>query len=328
LLGDGGLTQNVYFTCHPNDSEIPNNVKTILNNYENVNLVKHVDIYSYGITTEKGKNNPIRDALNALGVMGKKSENKFIPNDYKYNSLENRIKLIRGLMDTDGTIDDKGKIEFSSSSFELAEDVKEVLQSLGCIVSFNTKKTTHLDHHRLYIKDCENVGLFNLKRKRDKQVDLKKGLDYHYIKDINELEEEECQCITIDSDDSLYLTTNFIPTHNSFISAGIASQHLLKGKTEQLIVTRPLVTAGASLGAVPGDIQEKVRPYLKPMEENLRYFLGDENFDELLEQDVIRFEPLELMRGASYHNSYMILDEAQNCTLKQIKMFITRIGEI
>jgi len=116
-------------------------------------------------------------------------------------------------------------------------------------------------------------------------------------------------------------------TGKSFISAGIASQHLLKGKTEKLIVTRPLVTAGASLGAVPGDIQEKVRPYLKPMEENLRYFLGDENFDELLEQDVIRFEPLELMRGASYHNSYMILDEAQNCTLKQIKMFITRIGE-
>jgi phosphate starvation-inducible protein PhoH and related proteins len=116
-------------------------------------------------------------------------------------------------------------------------------------------------------------------------------------------------------------------TGKSFISAGIAAQHLLRGKTQQLIVTRPLVTAGASLGAVPGDIQEKVRPYLKPMEENLRHFLGDENFDALLEDDIIRFEPLELMRGASYHNSYMILDEAQNCTLTQIKMFITRIGE-
>lgn len=116
-------------------------------------------------------------------------------------------------------------------------------------------------------------------------------------------------------------------TGKSFISAGIAAQHLLKGKTKQLIVTRPLVSAGASLGAVPGDVQEKVRPYLKPMEENLRYFLGDENFDELLEEDLIRFEPLELMRGASYHDAYMILDEAQNCTLSQIKMFITRIGE-
>lgn len=116
-------------------------------------------------------------------------------------------------------------------------------------------------------------------------------------------------------------------TGKSFISAGIAAQHLLKGKTEQLIVTRPLVCAGSSLGAVPGDVGEKVRPYLKPMEENLKYFLGDENFDYYLEQDLIRFEPLELMRGASYHNSYMILDEAQNCTLAQIKLFITRIGE-
>ena len=116
-------------------------------------------------------------------------------------------------------------------------------------------------------------------------------------------------------------------TGKSFISAGIAAQHLLKGKTDKIIVTRPLVCAGSNLGAVPGDVQEKVRPYLKPMEENLRYFLGDENFNDLLEDDIIRFEPLELMRGASYHNSYMILDEAQNCTLAQIKLFITRIGE-
>lgn len=116
-------------------------------------------------------------------------------------------------------------------------------------------------------------------------------------------------------------------TGKSFISAGIAAQHLVKGKTKQIIVTRPLVSAGSSLGAVPGDVQEKVRPYLKPMEENLRFFLGDEYFEQLLEDDIIRFEPLELMRGASYHDSYMILDEAQNCTLTQIKMFITRIGE-
>ena len=85
--------------------------------------------------------------------------------------------------------------------------------------------------------------------------------------------------------------------------------------------------AGKNLGAVPGEVSDKVKPYLKPMEENLRYFLGAEKMAKYIQDEVIRFEPLELMRGASFHHSYMILDEAQNCTLEQIKMFITRIGE-
>jgi phosphate starvation-inducible protein PhoH and related proteins len=116
-------------------------------------------------------------------------------------------------------------------------------------------------------------------------------------------------------------------TGKSFVAAGIAAQHLNRQKTSQIIVTRPLVCAGKNLGAVPGEIDDKVKPYLKPMEENLKFFLGNKKFKKLLEEDIIKFEPLELMRGASFHNSYMILDEAQNCTLDQIKMFITRIGE-
>lgn len=116
-------------------------------------------------------------------------------------------------------------------------------------------------------------------------------------------------------------------TGKSFCAAGIASEHLIHNKTSQIIVTRPLVCAGKNLGAVPGEVADKVKPYLKPMEENLRYFLGAERMGRLVEDEVIRFEPLELMRGASFHHSYMILDEAQNCTLEQIKMFITRIGE-
>ena len=116
-------------------------------------------------------------------------------------------------------------------------------------------------------------------------------------------------------------------TGKSFVAAGISAEHLIQNKTSQIIVTRPLVCAGKNLGAVPGEIADKVKPYLKPMEENLKFFLGNKRFNRLIEEDIIKFEPLELMRGASFHNSYMILDEAQNCTLDQIKMFITRIGE-
>lgn len=116
-------------------------------------------------------------------------------------------------------------------------------------------------------------------------------------------------------------------TGKSFIVAGVASEHLEKDKIETIIVTRPLVCTGKDIGSLPGELNEKIKPYLQPMEENLKYFLGRDRFGLYYNTRRIKFEPLETMRGATYHNSYMILDEAQNCTMEQIKMFITRMGQ-
>lgn len=116
-------------------------------------------------------------------------------------------------------------------------------------------------------------------------------------------------------------------TGKSFIAAGLAAEHLMKDKIETIIVTRPLVCTGKDIGSLPGELNEKIKPYLQPMEENLKYFLGRDKFGLYYNTRRIRFEPLETMRGSTFHNSYMILDEAQNCTLEQIKMFITRMGE-
>ncbi|NDB57162.1 PhoH family protein [bacterium] len=116
-------------------------------------------------------------------------------------------------------------------------------------------------------------------------------------------------------------------TGKSFIAAGIAAEHLLKDKIDSIIVTRPLVCTGKDIGSLPGELNEKIKPYLQPMEENLKFFLGRDMFGLYYNTRRIRFEPLETMRGSTFHNAYMILDEAQNCTLEQIKMFITRMGE-
>lgn len=116
-------------------------------------------------------------------------------------------------------------------------------------------------------------------------------------------------------------------TGKSFIVAGIAAEHLQKDQVETIIVTRPLVCTGKDIGSLPGELNEKIKPYLQPMEENLKYFLGRDKFGLYFNTRRIRFEPLETMRGSTFHNSYMILDEAQNCTFEQIKMFITRMGE-
>ena len=112
----------------------------------------------------------------------------------------------------------------------------------------------------------------------------------------------------------------------SFIAAGIAAKKLLKDEIDTIIVTRPLVCTGKEIGSLPGELNEKIKPYLQPMEENLKYFLGRDKFGLYFNTRRIRFEPLETMRGSTFHDAYMILDEAQNCTLEQIKMFITRMG--
>ncbi len=128
-------------------------------------------------------------------------------------------------------------------------------------------------------------------------------------------------------DNDIIFCTGPSGTGKSFIAAGIAAEHLIKDKIETIIVTRPLVCTGKDIGSLPGELNEKIKPYLQPMEENLKYFLGRDKFGLYYNTRRIRFEPLETMRGSTFHNSYMILDEAQNCTLEQIKMFITRMGE-
>lgn len=113
----------------------------------------------------------------------------------------------------------------------------------------------------------------------------------------------------------------------SFIAAGIAANHLHAGTIQQVIITRPLVCTGKDIGSLPGEMNEKIAPYLLPMEENLRFFLGQAYYGHYFNEKQIQYRPLEVMRGATFHDAYMILDEAQNCTEDQIKMFVSRMGQ-
>ena len=113
----------------------------------------------------------------------------------------------------------------------------------------------------------------------------------------------------------------------SFIAAGIAAEHLHRADIEQIIITRPLVCTGKDIGSLPGELGEKIAPYLLPMKENLKFFLGRSYYGHYDNDGQILYKPLEIMRGSTFHNAYMILDEAQNCTVEQIKMFITRMGK-
>jgi phosphate starvation-inducible PhoH-like protein len=120
--------------------------------------------------------------------------------------------------------------------------------------------------------------------------------------------------------------TGISGTGKTFVAAGLASEKLFNGEIAKIVVTRPLVCTGKDIGALPGEIDEKVMPYLAPLEENFKFFLND-MYRECFREGQIVYKPLELMRGATFNSSIMILDEAQNCSIEQIKMFITRIGQ-
>jgi phosphate starvation-inducible PhoH-like protein len=112
----------------------------------------------------------------------------------------------------------------------------------------------------------------------------------------------------------------------SSVAVGLACSWLLENKIEKIIITRPTVENGRGLGFLPGNKDEKIHPYLVPILEEMEQYLGKMNLTKYREAGIIEMCPLEYMRGRNFHNCFMILDEAQNATFEQIKMFITRIG--
>ncbi len=115
-------------------------------------------------------------------------------------------------------------------------------------------------------------------------------------------------------------------TGKTYLAVCYGVSELRKGNFERIILTRPAVEAGESLGFLPGDLKEKVDPYLRPLYDALYDMLGVEQTKGLIDKGVIEIAPLAYMRGRTLENSFIILDEAQNATVDQLKMFLTRLG--
>ena len=115
-------------------------------------------------------------------------------------------------------------------------------------------------------------------------------------------------------------------TGKTFLAVTKAVSALKKGDVKRIVLTRPAVEAGESLGFLPGDLKEKVDPYLTPLYDALHNMLGNEQTEKLIEKGTIEIAPLAYMRGRTLDDAYVILDEAQNTTASQMKMFLTRLG--
>ena len=232
MIGDGGLSQkSIRFSSV--DEEIINGIQLHLPDDLELKKVKG-DNCDYSIVTKKGNRNSLTKKLRNLGLMGLKSEHKFIPEEYKYALVSQRIVLLNGLLDTDGSCTNHG-VEFYSSSKQLAYDVVELVQSLGGIAKIRMKKTTHLNSYIVRVNLPRGLEPFLLSRKKDKYKISK--VFSRYITNIEPIDDAEAICISVDAPDNLYVTEHALVTHNTTTSESLCSIYIMKAPVEVTKVT-------------------------------------------------------------------------------------------
>jgi hypothetical protein len=217
ILGDGHINKSsCVFTVHCDDYD---------ELFDSFGLNENKKIKNQ----RKGNKLIGRDVLNGLKLNETRSHNKFIPEIYKYSSVENRLSILQGLMDTDGhcMFNGGGKFlgtEFSTISKQLCDDVVEIVQTLGGIARVKTRIPTYTYNgekkkgklaYRVNIKLPKGMNPFKLKRKANKYIEPKKYPTGRYIKNIEKVGFEDSVCISVDSPDKLYVTEHCIVTHNT-----------------------------------------------------------------------------------------------------------------
>jgi len=278
------------------------------------NKAKVVDGYEYQfLPSLKRWQNPVKDIIHKLGLEGKKSYDKFIPDLYLYSSIEDRIELLRGLMDTDGTIKDSygGNCSYTTVSERLANDVVELVRSLGGRATISTRNRIGIDRkvtnykgqerkitpryisYELNISMPKEINPFYLSRKAERF-----NPNYMHnigIKSIEPVGEKEVQCILVDCPEHLYITDQYIVTHN----------------TEE----------------------DKKSLFEIPYKNMVRYMFempSDADFEmlygNLKAQGTISFWCTSFIRGVTLDNSIIIVDESQNCSAHESFSVISRCG--
>ena len=176
--------------------------------------------------------------------------------------------------------------------------------------------------------------------KEDIILSVKKNIDLNEtnIKSFNQLiktprksviarSDKQSEYIKALKENDIIMSLGPAGTGKSFLAVSVAVTLLIEKKIDRVILSRPAVEAGEKLGFLPGDMKEKVDPYLRPLYDALYELFGAEKIDKKIETGEIEIAPLAFMRGRTLKNCFAILDEAQNATETQIKMFLTRIGE-
>ncbi len=347
LLGDGGFTTNTP-SITTEDGEIVANISNLLPQDYCINKIES-SLYGYAIRQRdphvKGisgcQKNEFTITLKSLTLHGKRSHEKFIPQIYKEGSIEQRLLLIQGLMDTDGTVDHRtgSGISLSTTSYKLAKDFQEIIWSLGGKSKISPKKTSYTYKNiKKNGKPSYNVSvsykhpqkLFSLSRKKEKSREVYEEKQLRrQIVSIEFLKKEQAQCLLIDDPKHLYITDDYIITHNTFLSLYLALSEILCSYTPQtnIIIVRSAVQS-REIGFTPGTLEEKMALYETPYRDILYEIIGRYSaYDAMKNIGLITFYTTSFLRSLTFNNAVIFLDEVQNCTFNEIYTVLTRTGE-
>ena len=253
--------------------------------------------------------------------MSKKTVEYIIENnqliEVLYGNLEKNLKKIETEFDV--------KMSIKENSLLITGD-KTILDALGLVLFEidNTIQTENeLTDQRLdYIIEMANKGkLYNMDKILDKTICMNAKGKAIKPKTLG-------QKMYIDKiyNNDIVFGIGPAGTGKTYLAMATAVKAFRNNEVERIILTRPAVEAGESLGFLPGDLQEKIDPYLRPLYDALFDIFGYENYLKLVDRGLIEVAPLAYMRGRTLENAFIILDEAQNTTNEQMKMFLTRLG--
>ena len=240
--------------------------------------------------------------------LGTELVNIFGINDQNLNFLKSQFPNLK--------INLRGNIVYLEGSKEVIQKANSIIDELLIMSSQNKK--IDVEDLELMLNFQTNKESLDQKNNyisvyQDKIIKLKNLSQFKYIENINKS----------------VVTFGIGPagTGKTFLAVASAVKLYDEEKVKKIVLTRPAVEAGERLGYLPGDLSQKIDPYLVPLFDSLEYFFGNENLQYLIEKRVIEIVPLAYMRGRTLSNACIILDEAQNATVSQIKMFLTRIGD-
>lgn len=251
LIGDGCL-QERSIMISSKDESILNAVGRLIQDFD-VSLI-HQNRYDYRITKNKPQDsfppsaNLLTEEFRKMGLLGKQSYQKFIPVEYKTGSVQQRLDLLRGLFDTDGTADKRGNVSFTTVSEQLAKDVQEVVWSIGGICTI-TSRTPSYSHNGVkqfgrvaytcHVRHKTPKIFFSLTRKQDRvrEVHCDGRIDLgRRVVSIEPTSVAPSQCIAIDDPEHLYITDDYIVTHNTSMTAALALAYELAGGLRSIII--------------------------------------------------------------------------------------------
>jgi len=234
--------------------------------------------------------------------------NIFGVNDQNLKYLKNKFKKIK--------INVKGNVVYITGDNAQTTDVMKILDEMlsiadrGEIIDIeDLKLMSNIESKEISnISSTNNISIIG-----SKSIKVKNVSQFKYIETI----------------DNSTITFGIGPagTGKTFLAVASAVKMYNDEKIKKIVLTRPAVEAGERLGYLPGDLSQKIDPYLVPLFDSLEYFFGNETLQYLIDKRNIEIVPLAYMRGRTLNNACIILDEAQNATVSQIKMFLTRLGE-